>query len=531
MMTEKTTPDVTRRRFVQFMGGALAVSQTSLLTSCATGTQYKVKKTVMPNMTDEVELSYGLTYDVVVRWGDKINKKGDTFGFNNDYLAFTPIDGNENEAILWANHEYTSPMFVNGYMSGGKRTKAQIDSERYSVGGSLVKIQKDCCGKWVIDSESENGRRITGETPIPFSNGEKIKGKKEAIGMVANCAGGVTPWGTILTCEENYDGFYGEYPYGSKKRIYSRIGWEKFYNEHPYRYGWVVEVDPFTGKAKKHTGIGRYAHESATCVEAKDGRTVVYSGDDANDEHIYKFISKKRGDLSEGELFVADIKNGKWVSLDRNKHEVLKKNFKTQLDVLIETRAAAKMVGATPCDRPEDIEIQPGTANVFVALTNNKKKGNFHGSILKIEEKNGDFLSTEFKASDFIVGGEKSGFSCPDNLAFDKNGNLWMVTDISGSTIGKRKYEKFGNNALFYIPMKGPKAGTAFRVGTAPNDAEFTGLCFSPDHKTLFLSVQHPGETSKSLKQLTSHWPDGGENIPRPAVIQIYGPLLDELMS
>ncbi|MCO4792866.1 MAG: DUF839 domain-containing protein [Bacteriovoracaceae bacterium] len=522
--------DLNRRKFVQFMGGAAALAQSSLLTSCATGTNYKVDKTVTPKRSDEVELSYGLTYDLVVKWGDQINSKGDTFGFNNDYLAFTPIEGKDDEAILWANHEAPSPMFVGGY-DGKRRTKSQVDKERYSVGGSLVKIVKGCCGKWEVDSDSEYGRRLTATTPIPYSNNETIKGKKTAIGTLANCAGGVTPWGNILTCEENYENFYGEYFYKEKKKKRAAYGWDKFYNLHPYQYGWVVEVNPFTGEAKKHTGIGRYSHECATCVKASDGRTVVYSGDDRDNEHIYKFISKKEGSLSEGELFVADIKNGKWLSLDINKNETLKQNFKTQLDLLIDTRAAAKMVGATPCDRPEDIEIQPGTANVFVALTNNKRKGNYHGSILRISEKDGDFLSMEFSANDFVVGGEKSGFSCPDNLAFDKNDNLWMVTDISGGSIGKPPYESFGNNGLFYIPMKGPNSGKAFQVGSAPFDAEFTGICFSPDFKTLFLSVQHPGEKSKDLKNLRSNWPDGGENIPRPSVIQVYGPLLDKLMS
>lgn len=529
-MTEKINPDVSRRRFVQFLGGAVAVSQTSLLTSCATGTQYKVKKAVSPKMTDEVELSHGLTYDVVIKWGDKINKQGDTFGFNNDYLAFTPIAGKDNEAILWANHEAPNPMFVSNY-TGGKRTKKQVDAERYSVGGSLVKINKSCCDKWAVDSDSEYGRRVTAATEIPYSNGEKIAGKKTATGTLGNCAGGVTPWGNILTCEENYHDYYGEYEFGKKGKTKGAYGWDKIYNEHPYEYGWVVEVNPLTGEAKKHTGIGRYAHECATCIEAKDGRTVVYSGDDKAGECIYKFISKEKGSLSEGDLYVADIKNGKWLSLDIEKQPKLKKMFKSQLELLINTRVAAHAIGATPCDRPEDIEIQPGTANVFVTLTNNKKKGNYHGSILKIEEKNGDFLSMEFKANDFVVGGEKAGFSCPDNIVFDKNGNLWMVSDISGSAIGKGPYKSFGNNGLFYIPTKGPNAGKAFQVASAPFDAELTGPCFSPDYKTLFLSVQHPGEKSKSLKDLRSHWPDGGDNIPRPAVIAVYGPLLDELMS
>ena len=258
---------------------------------------------------------------------------------------------------------------------------------------------------------------------------------------------------------------------------------------------------------------------------------MAYSGDDRNDEHIYKFISSERNSLEKGELFVANIEKGQWVSLDINKQPILKKNFKDQTDVLTYVREAAKLVGATPCDRPEDIEISPITGDVFVCLTNNKARGNYHGSILKISESNGKHDSLTFKSDDLVVGGEKAGFSCPDNLRFDKNGNIWMTTDISGSSIGKKQYKKFKNNGLFYIPLAGVHAGEVFQVASAPNDAEFTGLSFDAEFKTLFLSVQHPGEMSRFSGKLTSHWPDGADSRPRPSVIQIRGKLLDQLIN
>ena len=182
------------------------------------------------------------------------------------------------------------------------------------------------------------------------------------------------------------------------------------------------------------------------------------------------------------------------------------------------------MLGATELARPEDIEVHPKTGEVYVCLTNNKPKKNYHGSILKISPNGSDHGSDSFKAQDFLVGGED--FSCPDNLAFDKEGNLWFATDISGGAMNKPPYEKFKNNGLFYVPMSGRDAGKVKQIASAPTDAELTGLSFSPDGKTLFLSVQHPGEKSPNLQQLTSHWPRGGSERPLSSVVAIRGPLL-----
>lgn len=523
-----------RRDFVKFVGGAIStaasLSGASLLTSCASDkAEPKADYGISPSNEDDLILAEGLESRIVIGWKDKLNAKGETFGFNNDYTAFMPLDGKKDEALLWVNHEYTHPLFVSGY----ERTKENVLKEQKEIGGSIVHIKKDANGQWQFQPNSKYNRRIDANTKIPFSGNTKIVGKDHAFGTLANCAGGVTPWGTVLTCEENYHDFYGDYDFYTKEKYQPRLGWDKFYpDRHPYQYGWVVEVNVKTGEAKKHIGIGRYAHECATCIVAKDGRTVVYSGDDKAGEFIYKFISDKPNSLESGKLYVANLKEGKWVSLDINEQPVLKKTFKDQTEVLIHARTAGRLVGATPCDRPEDIEIQPGTKNVFVSLTNNKKRLNFHGSILKIEETNSDPLSLTFKASDFAVGGDDSGFSCPDNLAFDKSGNLWMVSDMSGSFMNKPPYSKFKNNGLFYFPMSGPYAGQAIQLGSAPVDAELTGLSFSSDYKTLFLSVQHPGEKSKSLDKLSSTWPrlKKYNGIPAPCVVQLQGPLLDRLV-
>jgi secreted PhoX family phosphatase len=198
---------------------------------------------------------------------------------------------------------------------------------------------------------------------------------------------------------------------------------------------------------------------------------------------------------------------------------------------LIRAREAAKLLGATELNRPEDIEIDPITGNILVSLTNNKDKKDFHGSILKIEETKGAFDALTFKASTYLAGGEENGFSCPDNLAFDMAGNLWMTSDMSGGSMNRKDkpYMPFKNNSLFVIPRHGKDAGKVIRVASAPRDAELTGPWFSPDGKTLFLSVQHPGEQTKDLKNPTSKWPFDKDNIPKPAVVAITGDLIEKM--
>lgn len=546
-----------RRKFISFLGKASlgAIIAPPFLTSCGNNTTpttskndnnthlEKLKKVVLENLLpsdkDDLLLAKGLNYHTVIKWGDKINNK-DTFGFNNDFTCFLPLDDkNPKDGLLWVNHEYVNPLFVSDFNFKEyenplqHRTMEQIDKEMYNVGGTIVRIKEEN-GKWKIIENDPLNRRITGKTPIKLNWDTPIKGKDTVIGTNSNCSGGITPWNTFLTCEENYDGFFGETEYDKNNiatHTPSRYGWENFYKYPPEHYGWVVEIDPKSGNAQKHIALGRFAHECCTVYELKDKRVVAYTGDDSNSEHLYKFISSKPSSFKDGTLYVADTKNGKWLALDWENQPVLKAKFKNQTEVLIRTREAAKLLGATELNRPEDIEIDPITGNIFVSLTNNKDKNDFHGSILKIEETNGNFDALTFKASTYIAGGEENGFSCPDNLAFDLSGNLWMTSDMSGGSMNKKDkpYMPFKNNSLFVIPRYGENAGKVLRIASAPKDAELTGPWFSPDGKTLFLSVQHPGEQTKDLKNPTSKWPFDEDNIPKPAVVAITGDLIEKM--
>ncbi len=259
---------------------------------------------------------------------------------------------------------------------------------------------------------------------------------------------------------------------------------------------------------------------------------MVYSGDDSNDECLYKFISEQPENLRDGKLYVANTEKGEWISLVYEEQPILQEKFKNQTEVLVRLRQAAKLVGGTPLNRPEDIEIDPLTGDVLVALTNNKPKGDYLGEILKIEEAdNTDKTSLTFKASTYLAGGEETGFACPDNMAFDPAGNLWFTSDISGSAMNKEPYLPFGNNGLFLVPSWGANKGKVLQIASAPVDAEFTGPFFAPDGQTLFLSVQHPGERSPSLSELTSNWPNGKGEIPKPSVVCISGKALDDLIQ
>jgi len=518
-----------RRDFLNFLGkGFLATSFTPAVLSAMGSSAQSSKLGISPSMLDEVVLASGLSYDILISWGEKISQK-DTFGFNNDYIGF--VKGkNNSEGFLWVNHEYVHPLFFSS-KPAEQKTLSDIKKEMYNVGGSFFKIKRKR-GKWYIDLSDSLNKRVSALDKIKFDNGIIIEGSDTGIGTLANCSGHITPWNTILTCEENYDMFYGERNRKDGKIIYPSytLGWEKHFPFPPEHYGWVVEIDPFTNNKRKLIALGRCAHECAHLKELDDGRLVVYSGDDIDNGCIYKFISNAAKDLTNGTLYVASLEKKKWIPVDYNQHSILQDNFENQLEVLTYLREASKLIGGTELDRPEDIDIDPLNQGVFIALTNNYTKNNFHGSILKIVERDNKYDSQEFDFEHLISGGEKTGFSCPDNLIFDKIGNLWFTSDITGSRLNTSTYEKFGNNGLFVLLRNGDQAGQIIQIASAPVEAEFTGPCFSPDWKTLFLSVQHPGERSTSLNNLTSTWPQkkGG---PKPSVITITGKLLTQIMS
>jgi len=523
-----------RREFLRFFGGTISAgAMISMPLDSLANLPRRSIPFIKPGDDDKLILADGLDYKLLVSWGDAINSQGDKFGFNNDFVAHIPVNNDPDDLLLWVNHEYVTSGYFLTPANPELKTSADVEMERKEVGGSILRIKK-INNEWQFVYNDPYNRRIDATTEMRIVSNKRILGKRNAIGTISNCAGGITPWKTFLSCEENYQDVVGEVDYegGIRRWLNTGIsGWERFLEMPPEHYGWVVEVNPYTGEAKKHTAMGRFAHESATVVEAADGRCVVYSGDDKADECIYKFIANRPGSLDTGMLYVADTENGRWLPLHIRLQPELAKTFGSQLDVMIQTRKAAHMIGGTPQDRPEDIKRDPYSGAIYIALTKYSSSTRPFGSILKIEEKDNDPLSLEFKASTFLTGGEETGFACPDNLAFDHRGNFWFTSDISGNDLNKPPYTAFGNNGLYFVPMSGENAGNVYQVASAPVHAELTGPCFSPDGRELFLAVQHPGESSKDRNNLDSDWPDGGNAMPRPSVVVIRGEFLDNFSS
>lgn len=532
-----------RRDFLRFLGygatlpwGALgSASGCMAVRSPGRGSYVNASSllSIAPTRDDDVVLAPGLTYDVVIRDEALLTPSGERFGVCPDFIAWLPRPegGSATDGLLWVNHEYPLPVLLHRLPPGQAKTRAQIEREQRGVGGSVLAVTQRG-DRWYAQAPHALNRRITGQTKIPLVAERSIVGQRHAWGTLGNCSGGVTPWGTVLTCEENYDNYYGETVYvkGRPQRQYTGnddLGWHTVVDRPPEHYGWVVEVNPFTGAARKLVALGRFAHESATVAVATDGRCVVYSGDDMKFGCLYKFIAARPGTLTEGTLYVANMEAKQWEALTLARPE-LRDRFADTTEMLIRTREAALRVGGSRLDRPEDIEINPKNNDVLVAFTNNQARGNDHGAVVKLIESNQDFLSMSFDFETLVAGGPETGLSCPDNLCFDRAGNLWITNDITGTDMNRESYRSFGNNGLFVVPVHGPRAGEVIRLGSAPRDAEFTGPCFTPDGETLFVSVQHPGERS-TPEAYTSHWPDGGDAAPQSAVIAIRGPLLSSL--
>jgi len=493
-------------------------------------------KPIEPSDVDDVIVPKGYKYEVVAAYEDVINKAGDTFGFNSDFTQYFPINGSSTHGLLWVNHEYSSDVFVQGAPDANDKYSAtQIEKMLYVQGGSIIEVKRDKKGGWKLVSDSTIARRVSGLTPFditgPAKGSKAMAGATTVQGTFANCSGGKTLWNTVLSAEENYED------------TCEAAG----LNEN--HYGWIVEIDPFDSnfKVRKHTALGRFHHENAAMGLTKDGRVAVYMGDDVKDACVYKFISKDKYVesagransklLEEGTLYVANMKKGQWVPMTIETVQAaikgkadLEAKYQTQADVLVYADEASLLIGGTPTDRPEDVEISPFDKTIFIAHTNNDKHGNFHGHITRFIEDNNDLGSLTFDFEIFAAGGKQSGFSAPDNLTFDSNANLWTVTDISSGSLNKGIHKHFKNNGLFVIPtvayknVREEEVGVAYQFASGPVESEMTGPCFTLDETTLFLAVQHPGEGTEDAKNPTSMWPHRkGDTIPRPGVIAITG--------
>ena len=477
-------------------------------------------KELAHTLDQDQHVAEGYDMQVVIRWGDPVvagapafdpnnltaAAQEKQFGYNNDYLGLYPLPAGSKGSdrfLLVANHEYVNPrlMFA-GLKTEADKTKAQAEVEMAAMGGAVVEIAREG-GAWTVVPGSKYARRISVNTAMEISGpaaghdllktGADPTGRK-VFGTLNNCAGGGTPWGTWLTSEENFNAYFGgdtskldaklAKRYGMGRSAY---GWDKHVERFDMarepnesnRFGWVVEIDPYTPDAPpvKRTALGRFKHEGCTYTLAKDGRVVFYSGDDERFDYVYKFVTARpwnptdraanKNLLDDGTLYVARFDGeGKveWLPLVQGQGPLTADNgFATQADVLIKTRLAADLLKATPMDRPEDIETNPVNGHVYVVLTNNGSRkpeqvdkanpraSNAHGHILEIVPKDGDHGTVEASWSIFLLAGkpgqdssaryhratsDQGWLSCPDNIAFDGKGRIWIVTDGAPEAAG-----------------------------------------------------------------------------------------------
>ena len=597
-------------------------------------------KGIPVSTADTVVVPPGYTAEVLIAWGDPVGKgpefeqdasnsaddQAKQWGMHNDGVVYFPIDGSSRHGLLAQNNEYADEglLFTDGIANWDEeKTNKSLNAH----GVSIIEITRDIHeghhhhrprwrnrgskeeSDWRIVKNSKYARRITGQTPMriggPAAGDDRLKtiddpAGRRVLGTLNNCAMGFTPWGTYLTCEENFNGYffrttspdsrsnlekrYGISPSNSGLRWHTthpRFNADLYPNE-ANRFGWVVEIDPFAPHSTpvKRTALGRLKHEGAWVQETRSGRIVVYMGDDERNEYIYRYVSRlpwriaRRlgiSPLNDGTLYVAKFKSdgtGEWLPLTPDNPALV---TWTLNDILINTRGAADAVGATMMDRPEWIDTFPESLTAIATLTNNNRRGsatpptsnnpdgstvagsarpgvdasnpranNVYGHIITWSYSR-DFDQPGFTWDVFALCGDPEvpahgstidgdKFGSPDGIYVAPSGRLWIQTDVSTSTINSGDYAGFGHNQML---CSDPTTGEIRRFLVGPRQCEITGVFATPDEKTLFVGIQHPGETpdlpsssdsrnDPADPKKYSSWPDGDEGgRPRSACIVI----------
>ncbi|MCX7962317.1 MAG: PhoX family phosphatase [Burkholderiales bacterium] len=602
-----------RRRIVLRAGlGALAAGFLSpLVSGCAsapvgrTGGPLIGFKSVPVSTADTVLVPEGYIATPAFAWGEPVGIAGNMpafrpdgsnsaaeqeaqIGMHHDGMHYFPLEGSR-RGLLVFNNEYTDDGLL--HPDGMKTWNAEKVRKSIAAHGVTILEIEERGGEWRIVRPSRYARRITGATPMaisgpaaghPMMRTAADPSGTRVLGTLNNCAHGVTPWGTYLTCEENFIFYFSgpEKPDAHGARWGLRRGGRGYrWHEHeerfdavkhpnePNRFGWVVEIDPMdpTSTPVKRTALGRAAHEGAWVVQTKDGRVVVYMGEDAAFEYIYKFVSRdrvraggyaaNRDLLDHGRLYVARFDadgRGRWIELAAGVNGLTaERGFATQGDVVIKLRQASDLVGATKMDRPEWIAVDPNTSEVYCTLTNNPARGasgrpavdaanpranNTMGHIIKWKE-DGDFDATTFTWSHFVLAGDPANsrpeakgnirgdiFANPDGLWFDARGVLWIQTDMHASVMYKDEYAGFGSNMMLAAD---PRTGEVRRFLVGPPNCEVTGVVCTPDMRTMFVNIQHPGESPTDRSDPDnpsrySSWPSGTPGArPRSATVVI----------
>jgi secreted PhoX family phosphatase len=551
-------------------------------------------KSVPASPADRISVPEGYTATPFMPWGEPVGVAGNMpafkddasnsaadqavqMGMHHDGVHFFPIEGSSTRGLLVMNHEYADDGLL--HVGGMEPWNAEkVKKSQAAHGVSVTEVQLSG-GKWQVVRPSPYARRFTAYTPFaiggPAAGHALMKtaadpGGRLALGTYNNCASSLTPWGTYLSGEENFAGYFNaaDQPTAHERRWGLRKGgfgyrWHEFderfdsvrHPNEPNRFGWVVEIDPFDAQSTpiKRTALGRAAHEGAWVAVTQDGRAVVYSGEDARFEYIYRFVSRdkiKPGGpglsaaranaelLDHGTLYVARFDaggRGRWIPMLAGQGPLI--GFADQGEVVIKARQASDLLGGTKMDRPEWLAIDKATRWVYCTLTNNTSRGtqgqpgvdaanpranNAMGSIIRWKEE-GDHDGETFEWNHLVLAGDPANeraeakgnvkgdvFGCPDGIIFDPFGGLWVQTDMGPTVMNKGEFARVGNNQMLACDVA---TGEFRRFLVGPVNCEITGAAFTPDSRTVFVNVQHPGETPSERSdprepRKYSNWPD-----------------------
>ena len=567
---------------------------------------------------DALTVPAGYRWTPILRWGDPLFAESPDFhpeapdahaqelqfGYNNDFLAIMDIDRSGRLALLCCNHEFTNRAIMFPPSTSDAQELETVKATMAAHGFSVVELERPAPRRpWRYVRGAARNRRITAHTPFTLTGAaagsDLVKTAadptgRRVLGTLSNCSGSTTPWGTVLSGEENFETYFvadstafGSGRYGLTDRRPSVHGWEAVdarfdatqpdYAPEPHRFGYIVEIDPRDPGSipNKHTALGRFKHEGAAVRVDVNGSVAAYMGDDEGFEYLYKFVARKKYSrsssaaarrrnrrlLTDGDLYVArfsgsqrpgnaNLGQGAWIPLTLDGKSAVP--GMTHEEVLVFTRLAADRVKATPMDRCEDVKPNPRTGKVYVACTNNPDRGaagepgpdaanpraiNKNGHIIEITERHNRVSATSFTWDLFLVCGDTdeagtyfggwegpvAPVSCPDNLAFDSLGNLWIATDGAPGSISKA-------DGLFRVPLEGDERGHVVQFLAVPHQAETCGPVIHDRDGSVFISVQHPGEDGSWDEQL-SYFPDyvpadvepaaGAWRGPRPSVVQV----------
>jgi len=570
------------------------------------GIEFDPIRPVRAGSQDYVDVPANYNVSLIIRWGDPVvpgapefdvnnqtaAKQAVQFGYNCDYVGFFPGTDwkslNSSFGMLAVNHEYVNEELMFRNYNPANVTKEMVDIEINAHGMSMIEVQR-MPDAWVYNGQSPRNRRLTGFTPMditgPAAGDDWMKTSadttgRRVLGTLNNCAGGKTPWGTVLTAEENFNQYFGNRnaTTGAVRAAHDRMGtpagasslrWESFYDRfdqgkepnEAFRFGWIVEIDPYDPQSvpKKRTALGRAKNECATCILTRDNRVAVYKGDDQQFEYVFKFVTAGRVDtnnraanmnlLDEGTLYVARFDangTGAWLPLTFGQGPLTAANgWRNQADVLIRARQAGDALGATKMDRPEDVEANPVTNKVYVLCTNNTNRGvgsnagpdaanprpsNRWGHIVEITEAGGDNGALTFRWDMFMVCGDPTIASQNTFFAgFDKTrvSPIGAPDQVVFDTRGNMWIGTDGqqgpvgiNDAVYACPTEGPERGFLRMFMACPDGAEACGPEFTPDDTTMFGAMQHPGDGGVFGGQMRGLWPDG-KDTPRPSIIAI----------